>query len=351
MKGLAMLERGKIGWIEKEVPEIGARDALIKPIAVAICSSDLHSVKLGAITPGMFLGHESIGEVVKVGCEVKDFSVGDRVLVSSTAPRWDTIECQKNLHQHSGGMHGGIRFSTAQDGCFGEYFVSIQADMNLCKIPDWMDMNTALMMVDMVTTGFQGVEMADIQFGDTVVVIGIGPVGLMAVAGARLRGAGRIIAIGSRPVCVELAKEYGASEIISYKDGDIVNAVLELTAGKGADKCIIAGGGNDTLGKAVSMIRPGGNVSNINYYEGMEPLEIPSMAWGMGMAQKTIYGGLCAGGRARMEALCETIKYSGINPGKMVTHVYQGMDKIEEAYHFMEGKSKDLIKPIVILNS
>lgn len=348
MKGLVMLEPGKIGWVEKEIPAIGTRDALIKPTAVAICSSDIHSVKIGAIAPGMFLGHEAIGEVAAVGDEVRDFAVGDKVLVSSTAPDWDTLECQKNLHQHSGKMHGGIRFSSAQDGCFGEYFVSIQADMNLCKIPDWMDQNTALMTVDMVTTGFQGVEMADVKFGDTVVVIGIGPVGLMAVAGARLHGAGRIIAVGSRPVCVKLAEEYGASDVISYKDGDIVEQILKMTDGKGADKCIVAGGGNDIIGKAVSMIRPGGNVANINYYESMEPLTIPTMAWGMGMAQKSIYGGLCAGGRVRMEAMCNVIRYSGLNPGKMVTHTYHGLDQVEEAYRFMEKKNPDMIKPIVV---
>ena len=92
------------------------------------------------------------------------------------------------------------------------------------------------MLSDMVPTGFHGVELADIQFGDTVLVIGIGPVGLMAVAGANMRGASRIIAVGTRPVCVEAAKGYGASDFISYKDGTIEDQVLAMTDGKGLIK-------------------------------------------------------------------------------------------------------------------
>ena len=88
------------------------------------------------------------------------------------------------------------------------------------------------MTVDMMSTGFYGVEMADVQLGDSVVVFGIGPVGLMAVAGAKLRGAGNIYAIGTRKNCAELAKEYGATDIISYKDGDLVQQILEKEGGK-----------------------------------------------------------------------------------------------------------------------
>ena len=96
-------------------------------------------------------------------------------------------------------------------------------------------------------TGLHGAELADVQFGDTVLVIGIGPVGLMSVAGANLRGASRIIAVGTRPKCVEVAKLYGASDFISYKNGSIEKQALELTGGKGVDKVIIAGGTVDTF--------------------------------------------------------------------------------------------------------
>lgn len=349
MKGLVMPELGKVGYMEKEIPEIGVQDALIKVAAVAICSSDLHSIHTGMVAPGMFLGHEAVGVIEKVGSEVHDFKPGDRVMIPAVTPDWNTLECQRNLHTQCHRLGGGIRFSVEQDGSMAEYVPVIQADMNLAKIPDDMDDMTALMIVDMVTTGFTGVELANVEFGDTVAVIGIGPVGLMSVAGARAKGAGRIIAVGSRPICVELAKEYGATDIVNYKNGDIVEQILALTDGKGVDKCVIAGGNNDALGQAVAMVRAGGAVGNVNYYDTGSPLVIPSMAWGLGMGDKDIRGGLCKGGRLRMEALTNVVKYNHIDVAKLVTHKFYGIDAIEEAFHFMEKKSADMIKPVVIL--
>ena len=122
-----------------------------------------------------------------------------------------------------------------------------EADGNLALLPDSLDPAAAVMLSDMVPTGLHGVELADVQFGDTVCVIGIGPVGLMSVAGAAIRGASRLFAVGSRPNCVELAKEYGATDIINYRDGDIVKQVMELTKGQGVDRVVIAGGDNDTF--------------------------------------------------------------------------------------------------------
>ena len=112
-------------------------------------------------------------------------------------------------------------------------------------------------------TGFHGAELADVQFGDTVLVVGIGPVGLMAVAGAALRGAARILAVGPRPVCVEAARKYGATDFISYKNGPIDEQVLALTGGKGVDCAIIAGGDVDTFIPVVKILKPGGRIGNV----------------------------------------------------------------------------------------
>ena len=112
----------------------------------------------------------------------------------------------------------------------------------------------------MVPTGFHGAELADVQYGDSVLVIGIGPVGLMGVAGANLRGASRIIAVGTRPNCVAAAKQYGAEEFISYKNGPIDEQVLKMTDGKVADKLIIAGGGVETFAEAVRSLKAGGKM-------------------------------------------------------------------------------------------
>jgi Alcohol dehydrogenase GroES-like domain./Zinc-binding dehydrogenase. len=347
-----MLRIGEVGWIEKEKPLAGPYDAIVRPIALAPCTSDIHTVFEGAIGErhNMILGHEAVGEVVEVGSEVKDFKPGDRVVVPAITPDWRTIEVQRGYHQHSGGMLSGWKFSNCKDGVFAEYFHVNDADMNLAKLPDDISPEKAVMICDMMTTGFHGVELANVQFGSSVAVIGIGAVGLMAIAGARLKGAGRIIAVGSRPVCIEVAKYYGATDIVNYKDGDIVDQVMHLTDNKGVDCVIVAGGNEDVFTQAVKMVRVGGTVSNINYFGGSDLLPIPRAEWGCGMAHKDIRGGLCPGGRLRMEMLIELVKYNRIDPGKLVTHVMYGLDKVEKALMLMKDKPKELIKPVVIVD-
>lgn len=351
MKGFAMLGINKVGWIEKEKPVAGPYDAIVRPLAVSPCTSDIHTVFEGALGDrhDMILGHEAVGEVVEVGCEVKDFKPGHRVIVPCTTPDWRSLEVQAGFQQHSNGMLAGWKFSNFKDGVFGEYFHVNDADMNLAILPKDMPLEQAVMITDMMTTGFHGAELADIQMGSSVVVIGIGAVGLMGIAGAALRGAGRIIGVGSRPICVETAKFYGATDIVNYKDGDIVTQIMNLTGEKGVDRVIMAGGGVETLTQAVSMVKPGGVISNINYHGSGETLPIPRVDWGCGMAHKTIKGGLCPGGRLRAEMLRDMSVYNRVDLSKLITHVYHGFDHIEEALLLMKDKPKDLIKAVVIL--
>ena len=349
MKGYAMLTIGKTGWIEKEPPKCGPLDALVRPIAVAPCSSDVHTVWAGALGDrhDMILGHEAVGEVVEVGSLVRDFRKGDRVIVPAITPDWNSVEAQKGYSMHSGGMLAGWKFSNFKDGVFGELFHVNDADGNLAHLPEGVEPATAVMLSDMIPTGFHGVELAGIQFGDTVCVIGIGPVGLMSVAGAALRGASRIFAVGSRPDCAQVAREYGAAEILNYREGDIVEQVMALTGGKGVDRVVIAGGDGDTMIQAVAMVKPGGRIGNVNYIGEGDYIKIPRVEWGCGMAHKTIAGGLMPGGRLRMEKLCSLIEAGRLDPSKMLTHRFHGFEHIEEALMLMKDKPKNLIKPVV----
>ena len=213
-------EKG-VGWLEIPKPQIqNPYDAILEPVAVSPCTSDVHSAranmaggnaasnlilgKTGQKRPDIVLGHEAVGRVVEVGALVTDFKVGDVVSVPCVTPNWLTLEVQNGWYQHSGGQAGG-RFTSLRDhGVFGEYFRIPFADMNLARIPEGVSLAAGVMATDMITTGFSAVEMAEVAYGDTVVVIGIGPVGLMSVAGAALRGAGRIIAVGGREVTREL---------------------------------------------------------------------------------------------------------------------------------------------------
>ena len=250
---------------------------------------------------------------------------------------------------HSGGMLAGWKFSNFKDGVFAEYFHVNEADANLALLPESLDPAAAVMLSDMVPTGFHGVELADVQFGDTVCVVGIGPVGLMAVAGAALRGAARLFAVGSRPVCAEAAKAYGATDIINYREGDIVQQVLEKTHGYGVDRVILAGGDNDTFLQAVNMVKPGGYIGNVNYLGSGDYVRIPRVEWGCGMGHKTIRGGLMPGGRLRMEKLAALMETGRLDTSRLLTHRFQGFEHMEEALLLMKDKPRNLIKPVVIL--
>ena len=316
MKGFAMLGIGKTGWIEKEKPQCGPLDAIVRPLALAPCTSDVHTVWEGAIGDrhNMILGHEGVGEVMEVGSLVKDFKPGDRVIVPAITPDWNSLEAQAGYAMHSGGMLAGWKFSNFKDGMFGEFFHVNDADGNLALLPDGMEPATATMLSDMVPTGFHGVELADVRFGDDVAVIGIGPVGLMAVAGAALRGAARLFAVGSRPVCVDVARKYGATDIVNYREGDIVEQILDGTHGKGLDRIVIAGGNVDTMDQAVRMLKPGGRIGNVNYLGSGDYIRVPREEWGCGMGHKNIVGGLMPGGRLRMEKLAAMLEAGRVDP-------------------------------------
>lgn len=352
MKGFAMLRINATGWIEKEKPSLGPYDALVRPLALAPCTSDIHTVYEGAIgeRTDMILGHEAVGEVVEVGKEVKEFKPGDRVVVPAITPEWRSVVIQEGVPaQHSEGMLTGWKFSNIKDGVFGEFFHVNDADMNLAILPPDVTLEQGVMMCDMMTTGFHGAELAEVAIGSNVAVIGIGPVGLMGVAGAELRGAGRIFAVGSRPHCIELAKKYGATDIINYKNGDIVQQILDATKGYGVDHVIIAGGPSSVLGQAVAMLKPGGCIGNVNYFGEGDYLELPRAAWGFGMGHKQIHSGLCPGGRSRMERMINVVRHKRVDPGLMVSHTFKGLEKIEEALLLMKDKGKDVVKPVVLV--
>lgn len=349
MRGFAMLEIGKIGWIEKETPSCGVLDAIVKPICVAPCTSDVHTVWQGALgnRHNMILGHEAVGEIVETGELVRDFKPGDRVVVPAITPDWGKENSQSGYSMHSDGMLSGWKFSNFKDGVFAEYFHVNEADANLALLPDDVDPVEAVMLPDMAVTGFHGAELAEIDFGDSVCVIGIGPVGLMSVAGAVLSGAGDVYAVGTREKCIEAAKFYGATDIINYKNGEIAEQILNKTDGMGVDRVIIAGGNVDTFEQAVKMLRPGGVIGNVNYLGEGDYIKIPRVEWGAGMGHKKINGGLTPGGRLKMEKMLSLLRTGRLDTSRLVTHVFDGFEKMEEALLLMKNKPADLIKPVV----
>lgn len=351
MKGYGMIEIDKPGWIEKPKPIAGPLDAIIRPVAVAVCSSDTHTLHGGAGNlKNRILGHEAVGIVDEVGSEVKRIKPGDYVAVNCVTPDWNALSVQERNENcsHDNGPLGSFKFLFQKDGVFAEYFHVNNADANLAIIPDGVSVEDALMTTDMMSTAFYGVENAEVKYGDTIVVYGIGPVGLMAIAGSVLAGAGRVIGIGTRPNCITLAREYGATDIVSYKDGNVPEQIKKLCGGY-VDKVILAGGNSDSLVEALQIIKPNGIISNIRFVDPSETISFSANDWVLGMGDITIRTGFCPGGARRIERLLDLIKYNRIKPGKMLNKRFEGIDSIENAVKIMDEKPKDLIKPYVYI--
>lgn len=349
MKAFVSLGGGQAGWAEKEIPQATGFDGVLRPLLVSPCTSDVHNVAIDCLAPNRTLGHEGLGEIVAVGDQVKEFQVGEIVVVPPVTPNWRTVPSQLGAHQHCEGLITGQKLSNSEDGLMAEYALIRDLDANAARIPPGVSREAAVLAADMLNTGLYGAQLADVQPGDTVVVLGVGPVGLMAVAGARLRGAGRIIAIGSRPAGMALARTYGATDLINYREEDVTRRIHLLTDKQGADCCICAGGGPDALGQAVAMVRWGGTVGNVNYFATYGDLPINSVRYGFGMGNKTIRGGECPGGRARMEKLLALLQYDRVDPTPLITHRFQGLDQVEAAFRLMAQKPPSLVKTMVAL--
>lgn len=346
MKGFAMLGLNNVGWIEKEKPVAGPYDAILRPLALAPCISDIHTVYKGALGDkhNLILGHEAIGEIVEVGDKVKDFKPGDRVIVPAITYERSNIDMQDKYPQIF-----GRKYSNIKDGVFSEYFHVNDVDMNVALLPDEISLETALMLTDTVSTGFHSVELAGVECGDIVAVLGVASVGLMAVAGAHLKGAERIIVVGYSDNLINRAKFYGATDIIKYSDGLIVEQILKMTNGVGVDKVLVAGTDSQAITDAVKIVKPGGCIGNVNHFGSGEAFFIPKIEWQVPTENTNISSRLTPGGRESMERQIELVKHGKLDPGKIVTHVLYGFEKIEEALEMMKAKPFDLVKPVVII--
>src|SRR5215472_1553354 len=263
MRAFVMKGIGKVGFADKPIPTPGPTDAIIKTTKALICTSDVHTVH-GAIGPrdNLTLGHEAVGIVHQVGAGVKRFKPGDEVVVGAITPDWGDPASQAGHSSQSGSALGGWKFANIKDGVFAEYFHVNEADANMAAIPSAVADDAAVYCCDMISTGLMAAENASIPLGGTVAVFALGPVGLMAVAGARMLGAGLIIGIDSLPPRQELARSYGADVTVNFEKEDVVARVIQLTGGAGVDSAIEALGGDESFQNAVRVTKPGGAISN-----------------------------------------------------------------------------------------
>ncbi|MFF8953697.1 zinc-dependent alcohol dehydrogenase [Streptomyces sp. NPDC014940] len=348
----------------QDVPEpsiLNSRDAIVKITSTAICGSDLHLLDgyVPTMEKGDIMGHEFMGEIVEVGPGVSDrLRVGDRVVVpfpiacgACASCRVELYSCCENTNPNAGisekffghptaGIYGYSHLTGGFAGGQAEYARVVLADANVLKIGPELSDEQVLFLSDILPTGYMGAEMCDIQEGDVVAVWGAGPVGQFAMDSARVLGAEKVIAIDKETYRLDMAAAQGYATI-NFEDTDVRSALLELTGGRGPDKCIDAVGLEATHGashvhlydrakqavrsetdrphalrQAIMSCRSGGVVSVIGVYGGLID-KFPAGAW-MNRSL-TLRTGQCHVHKY-MKPLLSLIEQGRIDPTRVITH-------------------------------
>jgi len=361
MKAAVFVDKGRIELADKPIPDVGPNDALVRITTTTICGTDVHILKGEyPVAKGLTVGHEPVGVIEKLGSAVQGYREGQRVIAGAICPNFNSYAAQDGAPSQDGsylvprgqcGCHGykataGWRFGNLIDGTQAEYVLVPDAQANLAPIPDGLTDEQVLMCPDIMSTGFKGAENANIRIGDTVVVLAQGPIGLCATAGARLLGATTIIAVDGNDHRLGIAKKMGADVTLNFRNVDVVDEVMKLTGGKGADSSIEALGTQATFAQAMQVLRPGGTLSSLGVYS--EDLSIPLAQFAAGLGDHTIRTALCPGGKERMRRLMNVIAANRLDLGVLVTH-QRKLDDIVQAYdlfsHQRDGVLKIAIKP------
>jgi alcohol dehydrogenase len=343
MKAAVFVERGRIALDERPVPTPGPGEAVIKVTTTTICGTDVHILKgEHPVERGRIIGHEPVGVIAMLGSGVTGYREGERVVVGAITPCGQCTACLDGRTSQCGDRAlGGWRFGNTIDGCQAEYVLVPHAMANLAPVPDALTDEQVLMCPDIMSTGFGGAERGQIRIGDTVAVFAQGPIGLCATAGARLRGATRIIAVDTVPARLAAARALGADHVIDYRAEDAVAAIRELTGGRGVDVAIEALGTQETFEQCLRVLRPGGVLSSLGVYSGK--LTLPLDAFASGLGDHQIVTTLCPGGKERMRRLMQAVASGRADLRSLVTHRFT-LDQIESAYELFANQRDGVLK-------
>jgi threonine dehydrogenase-like Zn-dependent dehydrogenase len=354
MKAAIFAEPGRIVLDEKPIPDVGPLDALVRITTTTICGTDIHILKGEyPVERGLTIGHEPVGIIEKLGSAVEGYREGQRVIAGAITPSGHSYACLCGCHSQDGGSArhgfkamGGWRFGNTIDGAQAEYLLVPDAMTNLAPVPDTLTDEQVLMCPDIMSTGFSGAESGGIRLGDTVAVFALGPIGLCAVAGARLMGATCIIGVDTVAKRLQVARKLGADYALDFKQADPVARIMEITDGRGVDVAVEALGTQGTFESALRVLRPGGTLSSLGVYS--TDLRIPLNAFSAGLGDNKIVTTLCPGGKERMRRLLNVLASNRLDLTPLVTHRFN-LEDIEKAYdlfsHQRDGVLKVAITP------
>lgn len=363
----------------KAMPEIcHPNDAIVRVTRSCICGSDLHLYH--GLVPdtriGMTFGHEFTGEIVEIGSSVQNLKIGDNVLVPFNVGCGSCVNCKDGLYGNCnesnpmsaacGGFLGYSHTGGGYDGGQAEFVRVPYADVGPMIIPPDIDIEDAVLLTDVVPTGYQAAEMGEIKLGDTVVIFGAGPVGIFAAKSSWLLGAGRVIVIDCIDYRLEFVKNYAQCEVYNFKEMgvDPVLYIKKLTDYLGPDVCIDAvgcegvgnafqtitglklkmqAGSGTALHWAINAVKKGGVVSVVGVYGPTDNLIPIGNAINKGLTIRMNQASV----KRHLPKLIDHVRAGRLNPKGIITHRVP-LEEISEAYHIFSGKLDNCIKTVLI---
>jgi alcohol dehydrogenase len=344
MKALVYHGPGEKAWEEKPDPRLlEATDAIVRIDSATICGTDLHILKgdVPEVKPGTVLGHEAVGTIVEVGSAVTTLEAGDRVLVSCITSCGRCRFCKEGHYGLCTGGGGWI-FGHLIDGLQAEYARVPFADTSLYKLPETLSDEQVLFLADILPTAYEvGILNGKVDAGDTVVVVGAGPIGLATVMTAKLYTPARIVVLDLADARLEKALEFGADIVINNGREDAVALVTELTDGLGADVAIEAVGVPATFELCAALVRPGGRVANVGVHGHPATLHLETL-W---IRDVTITTGLVD--TFTTPKLLALIAQGRLDPTPFATHRFP-FDETMDAYEtFAAAAETDALKVVL----
>ncbi|MAX32175.1 MAG: alcohol dehydrogenase [Halomonadaceae bacterium] len=340
MKALVFHGPGKRRWEDKPRPTlINPTDAVVRITHTTICGTDLHILKgdVPAVTEGRTLGHEGVGVVEEVGEGVSNIQVGDEVLISCITSCGRCDYCKRGVYSHC--RDGGWILGHLIDGTQAEYVRIPHADNSLYPLPKEMDRAAAVMLSDILPTGHEiGALNGEVTLGDTVAIVGAGPIGLAALMTSQFYSPARIIIIDPDENRLAMAKQLGATDIIAQ---DPIEAIEKLTGGEGVDVAMEAVGIPETFDVCQRIVRAGGHIANIGVHGKSVDLRLQDL-W---IKNITLRTGLV--NTDSIPVLMRVVESGRVEPAGLVTHRFK-LDEIEKAYDiFGEAAKEQAIKMLL----